>query len=668
MADRHQSTTSTQLPASVLWLARAAWGIILLVTIVVPIASVNLRYEILFERAIAFDLASIGIAPAFYATWLQVFAFVPLVLFTLTGTVLAVRRSDDWMALFTAGTLLLLALETSNFPQALNTANPAFAPLVAVISSLGVGMATILLYIFPNGRAVPRWTRWIVAFYIVWSVLVRPLTFGTPFYITDWPLALFFLWSLVFVGGGVAAQIHRYATAQSDTVRQQFRWTMVGVVIAGGGFVLLQLILVLFPVLTEPGPTALLWGMVDYSLYILMILPLPITLGIAIIRYRLWDLDIVINRGLVYGSLTGMLVVLMIGTVVFIQSIFQTLNMGQSALIAVAVSAGLFGLVFQPTRRFLQRQVDQRFYDIQVDYQREMREQKRPPALASISAPTHSLGEFSDMQLIGRGGMAEVYRAQHPTLNRPVAIKILPAHLADKKDFRVRFEREAKMIAQLKHPNIVHVYDYGEHDSIYYMVMEFIDGHELSDILQETPLTVDEMLPIIEDVTAALDYAHSQGVVHRDVKPSNIMLEQQGIGSMQSTRAVLMDFGIARIVDRRTQITMTGMIGTFDYMAPEQISESSAVDRRADVYALGVMCYEILTGRVPFKANNPGTVLLSHMTKPAPNPREQVSSVPEGVASTIIRAMAKNPDHRYDSAGAFYEDLLRGAAMLTAAD
>ncbi|MCP4541766.1 MAG: protein kinase [Chloroflexi bacterium] len=263
------------------------------------------------------------------------------------------------------------------------------------------------------------------------------------------------------------------------------------------------------------------------------------------------------------------------------------------------------------------------------------------------------LGTYEVLELLARGGMAEVYKGRHPRLDRTVAIKILSTSLAAEADFRQRFEREAQAVAALRHPNIVQVFDFGDVEGTYYMVMEFIDGVDLSGYVRETgQIPLEQVLPLLQDIANALDYAHAEGVIHRDVKPSNVMLQKERGG----TRAILTDFGIAKIRASDTGVTKTGMMmGTLDYMAPEQVQGARKADGRADVYALAVMLYQMLTGALPFCGDNPGAVMLAHLQQPAPDPRLLVPELPENVAAAILRAMAKDPDARHSTAGELAE-------------
>lgn len=271
------------------------------------------------------------------------------------------------------------------------------------------------------------------------------------------------------------------------------------------------------------------------------------------------------------------------------------------------------------------------------------------------------LGAYEVLEPLGRGGMAEVYKGRHTRLDKTVALKVLPLEVADDPNFRVRFEREARAVAALKHPNIVRVFDFGDVDGTYYMVMDYIAGQDLAHRMRGAgPLPLAQVGSLARDIASALDYAHAQGLVHRDVKPSNVMLEsvtndhplRSTVDGPPSVQAVLMDFGIAKILSNsNTGPTRSGMIGTLDYMAPEQINASAAIDGRADVYSLGVMVYQMLTGQLPFTGESPGAVLMAHLQQTIPDPRALRPDLPARYAEAIQRALAKDPAQRCPTAG-----------------
>jgi serine/threonine-protein kinase len=267
------------------------------------------------------------------------------------------------------------------------------------------------------------------------------------------------------------------------------------------------------------------------------------------------------------------------------------------------------------------------------------------------------LGRYYIKELLGRGGMAAVYRATDTILQRDVALKILYPHYSDDAALVQRFQREAVTAAALEHPHIVPVYDVGEQDSMAYIAMKLLDGETLHDRLQRVgTLAPAAVVAILEPVAAALDYAHRRGVIHRDIKPGNIFLNRTPDGE----QVVLTDFGIAKQLDTPGLTTTGALIGTPDYMAPEQIA-GGLVDARTDVYALGMLAYRALTGRCAFEGSTQD-VLLGHLYQQAPAP----SAVAPGLSATldapVLQAIARNPPERFATAGAFVQALRSAAA------
>ncbi|MDD4865698.1 MAG: serine/threonine-protein kinase [Mycobacterium sp.] len=253
-------------------------------------------------------------------------------------------------------------------------------------------------------------------------------------------------------------------------------------------------------------------------------------------------------------------------------------------------------------------------------------------------------------RVLGAGGMGTVYLARHPTLPRSDALKILSAELSTDRQFRVRFTREADLAATLNHPNIVRVYNRGQtEDGQLWIAMEYVEGAAANDLPRDT-LTLGRIARIITDVAAALDYAHSRGVLHRDIKPSNFLVSAPG---SDHERVLLADFGIARALDDATSLTATGsMMGTAAYVAPEAI-EGAAVDSRADVYSLGCSLFRLLTSRTPYEEEGGSlpAMLAGHLMRPTPRPSEFAPGLPPEVDAVIARALAKTPAERFRTAG-----------------
>jgi len=259
------------------------------------------------------------------------------------------------------------------------------------------------------------------------------------------------------------------------------------------------------------------------------------------------------------------------------------------------------------------------------------------------------IGKYRITERIGRGGMAEVYEGIHTHLDRKVAVKVLHSHLLEGGDFVARFKREAKAVANLRHPNIVQVHDFDIQEDLIFMVMEFIDGDNLHTKLVEVGKKGERMPikligSIINDIASALDYAHSKGMLHRDIKPSNIMIDQDD-------KAYLTDFGIAKLLDD-TKFTATGqLVGTPAYMSPEQ-GMGEDLSEESDIYSLGVVAFEMLTGQVPYDAKTPIGIVHKQINDPVPNLSELVDGVPGTAQQVIDRALSKSPGSRYSSAEA----------------
>ena len=252
---------------------------------------------------------------------------------------------------------------------------------------------------------------------------------------------------------------------------------------------------------------------------------------------------------------------------------------------------------------------------------------------------------------IGEGGMANVYLAQDTILDRKVAVKVLRGDLASDDKFIRRFQREALSVSNLSHPNIVEVYDVGEEEGSHYIVMEYIEGKTLKQLLKKREsLTLTEVIDIMTQLTDGISHAHESYIIHRDIKPQNIMIEDDG-------RIKITDFGIAMALNA-TQLTQTNSVmGSVHYLSPEQASGKGATVK-SDIYSLGILMYELLTGNVPFKGDNAVEIALKHMKDKIPSIRKQDPSIPQSVENIILKACAKNPRNRYDTAKEMHEDLV----------
>ncbi len=273
-----------------------------------------------------------------------------------------------------------------------------------------------------------------------------------------------------------------------------------------------------------------------------------------------------------------------------------------------------------------------------------------------------TVGQYQIIEQLGQGGMATVYKAYHAALDRDVAIKVLHPAFTEDPNFLARFQREARVVAKLDHPNIVPIYDFSQHENQPYLVMKFIKGETLKARLSRRKMTLEEALPILEKVGVALQYAHKKGIVHRDVKPSNVLLSEDG-------ETYLTDFGLARIAQSGSStLTSDQMVGTPQYISPEQAMSKSDLDFRTDIYSFGVMIYEIAVGRVPYNADTPYAVIHDHIYTPLPLPRNVNPNVPEEIERFLLKALAKNPVDRFVDINSMMKAFRSGIQASTASE
>jgi serine/threonine protein kinase len=666
-----------RFPAPVM---RGVWIVLALLLAYLLVIALPLRFEGLrtpasgatydLDPSEAAMLAEYNVSMETYAVYNLFFELIQIGVFVGVSAWLAFR-ADDAAAGFVALTLLLTGAIAPAPANVLSTVT-VYGTLLLSLQLLRYILTAVFLYIFPDGRFVPGWTLYAALIYAA-AIIALPFVAGSP---EKWSTLLQAGATLLWLGPGIAAQVIRYRSVSTPEQRQQTRWFLYGIssaVLAA----LIRGLLSLIPAVQDAGGARLLYytlisvPILDTVMFVL----LPIAIGVSIARFHLYGLSFVVNRSLVYGLVTLLLALVFFLGFFLIQGIVQLF--GGSPSLALVIATALTVAVFTPVRRRVRKLVDRRLFGLRVD----LTNRRRAAPTVGQDLSDQTIGQYQMTDLIGKGGMGQVYKARHKTLDRTVAVKVLSELYTHDEGFRSRFELEAKTVAALRHPNIVTVYDFGVQGDTYYMVMEYIDGQELSALLKEGgALSLQQTQAIVSDVATALDYAHTQGLVHRDVKPSNVMLRKAPVGARSTAefaaikrttdpvlpkledlqaqqnppalQAVLMDFGIAKVRGTSSGLTATGMLGTLDYAAPEQIMSAKAVDLRADIYALGVMTYQMLTGELPFKGGM-GEVVFAHLQAPPPDPRSIRPELSEPLALAVLRALAKQPEERFAAAGEF---------------
>lgn len=275
-------------------------------------------------------------------------------------------------------------------------------------------------------------------------------------------------------------------------------------------------------------------------------------------------------------------------------------------------------------------------------------------------SPGQNVGPYRIVEPLGQGGMASVFKAYHPALDRYVALKVLhPAFLQDP-NFKARFQREARVVAKLEHPNIVPIYDFSDGGGQPYLVMKYIEGRTLKSLLSEGPVDLRTGLEIVEAVGLGLGYAHQRGILHRDIKPSNVLLGHDG-------GIYLADFGLARIAQAgESTLSSDMLLGTPQYISPEQARGERDLDAGTDLYSLGVVLYELVVGRVPFNADTPFSIIHDHIYTPLPMPRQVNPRVPEAIERVLLKALAKERKDRFDDVASMLQAFQQAATGQTA--
>jgi serine/threonine-protein kinase len=634
--------SSTAIKSPFLTDSRARWiqlGWFLLASLAIGMFLGDIPYNFAQAAQISPELAAVlqraNLSPLF-PVYLRIFQQCILFSgFGLVAGLIFVRRGRDPVALLIGLMLILTAfIYTGTYPRS------GLVMLIAVgLTALGETFQVIFFWTFPDGEFRPRWVRWLIL-----PLYLFRFAIWLNIYLNNAPqgaIEVGIVIGLILIG--VRSQIYRYRKLSTPVQRQQLKWFLIGV-ITTAVTVTIYIYIVNISTSVTQNSNYFLFALLQ-TIRNLALLAVPITLAFSILRYRLWDIDLTINRSLVYTGITLVLIGLFAIAFFVMQRLFLMWVGDTQPGIAGAFAALICGMMFNPTRRAVRNFIDRRVYGFRFDLLQLDRAQQKPTVTSPSARTGQMIGQYEMLDILGKGGMGEVYKGFGD--GQVVAIKLLPENLAENQDMRERFLRESKALELLSHPGIVKLYAARPEHRPPYMVIEYIDGETLSNYLvSHGVLQMRTVLQIMGPILSALDYVHAQGIIHRDLKPGNIMLRVQ---EDKPLAPILMDFGLVKFRASESGITGADVIGTIDYMAPEQIQTAENVDQRADLYAVGIICYEMLTGTKPFQGT-PGQVLFGHLQQPVPDPRKLRADLPVVVRDFLMRALAKTPADRFQTA------------------
>lgn len=634
-------TNRTQVadPTRLNWLVSVGW-LLVMASLIIVVINIPLFYQDVYNRAAASPaLTAAGVPPELIAILRTIVRRVGEACFFIMAAAILLR-SRNQMAILMGITGSLLAVVLSGAVLEVELAVPALSIPIRILTVLAVGLAPLLMFTLPNGEFVPKWSRYLLLFIVIEDSIRLSIS----------SLSLIFLApSLAIDAISIWAQVYRYRR-QPPVYQHQFKWLILGASAAVISVIVGQACYVLVPrdfhVLTS--------GIDEIGSLILAVCTI-----FAVTRYRLYDINLFIHRTVVYWAVfTAMAVIFAIQffilRAIFVD-VFDQPNHPLGVVIPLLISAALFN----PLRSRIQHVIDRRVYGFRFDLDQLANAEKPLEVKHPGQYTGKNVGGFQLHDVIGKGGMGEVYKGVSG--EKVAAVKVMDSMWEFDIPVKERFEREGKLTAAISHPNIVKTYGYGVSEGVYYVALEYINGPSLAQLLQERRrLSLEDISPFVSRLADALDMIHAQGYVHRDIKPSNIMMR---IGAdLETYEPVLMDFGIAKLMDDDTSQTDSSLIGTIRYMSPEQIQQAEKVDHRTDIYAMGIVLYELLTGDTPFSGSI-GQILFAHLHQPPPNPCDIIPELPPQVAYVVMRALSKDREYRFQTAKEMADTLLLASSQ-----
>ena len=640
--------------------------------VVVVVASVGLfifgwpirLHELISPPAdIATGLEEDGLSPSVWAAGMLGSETILMLGCTVVGFLLYFQRRKEVVIFFTSLALITFGTGILNVLDAVVTSYPQIEFIVRFQKVILWSLLLLVFYIFPTGKFEYRWSIWSYAGWLVftWSWFIFPKSphnmTKMAVFATAWVFWVNFIWLI----SGVVILLHRSIKSSSSVDRQQTKWVIWGL----GGAVIFafveELPSMLNPLLLDHStPQGIEYAIISTLIFSVGVLLFPIGIAFSIQQKRLWEIDFIINRGLVYAVASLLIVFLLLGIFSLLTSFFTAITSAAFDRFAVLISVVSVILIYSPLKRWIQAVVDRLVFGIQIDYQKTDRSDSKYQ-MQEYGWSGRTVGCYEIGKFLHRGKTGIVHQAVDTKTGKSVAVKFLHSHLAENPAYRRAFMSEAKTLSSLDHPNVIKFLDYEEENiTTCYIVMEYISAKNLVDKLKDKKqLGLDEANYILSQVASAVDYIHTHGVIHLDIKPHNILLKEDSFSPYGYT-PILTDFGISRMVENQSPNLPGDVSGTFDYISPEQIYRPNRLDEKADIYSLGVLAYQLVTGQLPYNFNQTAALLLAHIHQPPPNPMVFNPELSAKSTFAILKAMSKDPSQRYEDASGFAEGFAEG--------
>lgn len=598
-------------------------------------------------------LAELGISSHNWASYLLGLSWLLSAICLVLGGLIFYLRKDSWMAAVAVAFAVLVSLATTQGAMTLGGEHESLVLLVNVVRSLTLLAILLLFYQFPTGRFVPCWTRWVVGVFVVQQVvwLVVWSVSGSP---SDWNASLDAVFGMLVIVGGLLAQRYRYTRVSTAEERQQTKWTVTVLGINTAIFLLSVLTTQFTHQLFASELLNVAWKLLLYHSYAFATLMIPVTLVAAILRYRLWDVDIFINRGLVYGSMTAILGLIFAACILVFMQIALQISDDRHLLLALGIAGLAVGALFHPLRQRLQRLVDRRIYGIAIAYD----PQADPNSLGGprnegfeVSRSHKRMNHYTCGELLRREALVDVYSAVDTVAEERVDVLFIDLDSrAPGAGVHERFSQLAQNVSTVRHRGVVPVLDHGIFEGTPYLVTPPRRDKDLGMRLDAVVrMPQEEVMEVVQDLADALDAIHARGLFHLNLCPENVLLTRP-TRDHSGNRARLAGLGVATCL---TQLHggPGPAHGNVDYIAPELVRGDEHIDHRADIYALGMLAYRLLTGRTAFPKSTAAARLIAHLHEPPPDPAELVPGLSPAIGQSIRRALAKRPGDRFDSAG-----------------